>query len=161
MIRLIGLGLIAAAAAGYGMLAARSVKRELRLFEGFYALAGHLRLRIACFNQPLSEIYRDFTDEALEEAGFLGLLRAGIPFPEALLKRREALGLRPELFSLLFSFGQGLGVSYQAEQVRHCEAFLGEGEARLSALRAEARGRIRLVRGLSAAAAALTILLLW
>ena len=160
MLKLAGMALIAAAALGYGFWYGLSLRKELRRFEGFRRLIETVRSRVSCFNQPLSAVYRDFSDEELDACGFTDLLRAGIPFSEALIRKRDVLGLREELFGLLSDLGRDLGRSYREDQVRLCERFLTEADARLAALRAEMPDRIRLARGLSAAAAAMTVLLL-
>ena len=147
MTRPVGILLIAAAAVGYGILYGKTLQKELAVWESFLRLAETIRSRIACFNQPLAEIYRDFSDETLEAAGFLALLRGGVPFSEALLKKKETLGLRPALFMLLLDFGQSLGQSYRADQVRLCERFLTGGNERLAVLKAETPGRVRLAGG--------------
>ncbi len=159
MIRLFGLALIAVATFGFGALYADLLQKEIRRWEGFLSLGETVRSRICSFRQPLSEIYRDFSDEALDACGFTARLRES-GFPAALCACREALGLRPPLVALLSDFGERLGKSYTEDQLRLCDRFLTEGGQWLTRLKADQPGKARLARTVSAAIAALSFILL-
>ncbi len=142
-----------------GFFYTASIKEEVRRMEGFLRLARLIRTRIACFRQPLSVIYADFSDEALDRCRFTEELRKG-DFLLALLGKKDVLGLRPELIHLLTDFAQELGKSGAEDQIRHCDRYIAEMEAALASLRTACPDRIRLARSLSLCSAAMVALLL-
>lgn len=142
-----------------GFCYASAIKQEVRRMEGLLHLARQIRTRIAYFRQPLSAIYADFSDEALDRCGFTEALRKG-DFMLALLEKKDALGLRPALIDLAIEFAGELGKSGTEDQTRHCDRCIAEMEKALSALKAEGPDRIRLIRALSLCFAAMAALLL-
>ncbi len=154
-----GILLVTLGIAGAGFLYASSMKEELRRAEGLLRLARMIRSRIECFRQPLSAIYADFDDEALNGTAFFDALRAG-SFEQALAKGGDSLGLRASFLDLLYEFGRELGRSGAEEQVRHCDRCIGRMEEALTALRAEYPIKARLSRALSLCFAAMAALLL-
>ena len=158
MIRLLGILIIAASTAAFGISFALSLRQEYRAFSSLLRLARLIRERIACFRQPLGEIYAEYDDPFLQSCGFLAVLRKeGLLL--ALQKRGTALGLRRELLSLVTEFGQGLGERFANEQLRHCDRCLARMEEALTSLEKELPARTRLVRTLTVASALLTVIL--
>ena len=154
-----GIVLVAAGIGGAGFLYATSLREELRRAEAFLRLAHRIRARIACFRQPLSAIYEEFSDEVLDNTPFGEALRTG-GFAEALAKCGDGLGLPPSFMALLYDFGQELGRSSAEEQIRHCDRCIGNMEEAVEALRREYPVRSRLSRTLSLCLAAMAALLL-
>ncbi len=159
MIKLVGCIFILMAAGGFGLLYAGSLKEERERLRGFYRLACLIRTRIECFNQPLSEIYCDFSDEALDPIGFTEFMREK-GFDQALCLTKGRLGLRDELYSLVLEFGKELGKSYSSDQLRHCERYISLFENKLKELDSELPSRAKLVGVISCAAAVLTVIIL-
>lgn len=159
MIRLLGGALIAVSAAAFGFSFSLSLKEEYRTFEALLRLGRQLRERIACFRQPLSEIYAEYDDPILERCGFLAEVRK-VGFLPALHKKETALGVRRELLLLLYDFGQGLGERFAEEQLRHCDRCLSRMEEALLSLEKELPVRTRLIKTLTVTSAAMVLILL-
>ncbi len=159
MMQLLGILLIVTAAYGIGTAISRSLRLEYRRLVGFEKLLRLIRARIECFNQPLSSIYADFSEEALDECGFSEeLKRSG--FTEALCRCRDRLGLRRELLALLAEFGASLGKSFSEEQLRHCDRYIALLGEKAAVLEKELPVRQKTVRTLTAAAAVMASILL-
>ena len=157
MIRFCGMALTALSTLLFGALYCTHLQSECRQLEGFLRLARLIRTRIECFHQPLSRIYADFSDPTLDAIGFPDALRQNGLFA-ALIQSKDRLGLSEESFSLLGEFAAGLGKSPVDDQVRHCS--IRALEERCETLRRELPAKLRLARTLSAAAAAMTVILL-
>ena len=159
MIRLCGIGMIAAASVAFGLCYTASLRHELLVLRAFLRLLERIRTRIECFCEPLGDIYRGFSDDILDGCHFTEeLCRSG--FTVALCKGKGALGLSAEHFSLLAECGEGLGKSFSEEQVRHCERYQKELTVAIRRLEERLPTQARLARTLSVAIAAMTVILL-
>jgi len=159
MIRLCGIGMIAAASVAFGLSYSASLRHELLLLRAFLRLIERIRARIECFCEPLDDIYRGFSDPTLDACHFTEeLCRSG--FTVALCKCKGTLGLSAEHFALLAECGEGLGTSFSEEQVRHCERYGRELAAAIGRQEELLPTRLRLARTLSMAVAAMTVILL-
>ncbi len=159
MTEILGILLVAGGILGGGFFYAASIRAEVVNMEAFLRLARHIRSRIACFRQPLAAIYADFSDPALDRCHFMEELQKGSFLP-ALEKKKDMLGLRPELIHLLSDFGSELGKSGAEDQIRHCDRCIAEMETALTALKAAYPDRVRLARSLALCFAAMAALLL-
>ncbi|MBE6636333.1 MAG: hypothetical protein E7618_00845 [Ruminococcaceae bacterium] len=159
MIRFCGMALTALSALLFGALSCAHWQNECRQLESFLRLARLIRTRIECFHQPLAKIYADFSDPSLNSSGFIASLREN-GLITALIQTKDRLGLSEESFSLLSEFAAELGKSPADDQVRHCDRSIRALEERYQQLRQDLPTKMRLARTLSAAAAAMTIILL-
>ncbi len=159
MIKLIGIAVLLLTAVGFGFTYSHLLDAEYRRVLGFIKLAKLIRVRIECFSQPLSEIYGDFSDEALDSCGFTeDLQKSG--FITALCKHKALLGIRGELLSCLSDFGGELGKSFSDEQVRHCERYIALLEEKASEIERELPTRTKMARVLSFSVAVMMAILL-
>ncbi len=158
-VKILGILLIFTAAVGFGASYSSSLRREYERMLGFLRLARLIRTRIECFNQPLSEIYNDFSDDALDACGFTEeLKRSG--FVTALCKYKEALGIRGETLTMLYSFGSELGKSFSSDQVKHCDRYIEVISEKAAELEKELPQKTKTARVLSAAAAVMAAIVL-
>ncbi len=154
-----GILLISAVAVGFGMIYSYSLRLEYKRLLGFLKLIRLIRARIECFNQPLSEIYADFSEESLDECGFSGELRKS-GYSTALCKHKDRLAIRGELLTVLADFGSGLGKSFSEEQIRHCDRYISMIEEKAAGLEKELPVRSKTAHALSAAAAIMIAIIL-
>lgn len=159
MIKIVGILLISVAAIGFGMLYSYSLRLEYKRLLGFQKLISLIRTRIECFNQPLSEIYTDFSEESLDECGFTAELKRSGYVP-ALCKYKDHLTIRSEILAVLADFGSGLGKSFSEEQIRHCDRYISVIEEKVSELEKELPIKSKTARALSAAAAIMIAIIL-
>lgn len=159
MIGWIGIGLTAVSALAFGSLYVGQLQSESHRIEGFLRLIRFIRGRIECFHQPLSRIYSDFSNEALNACGFLPVLRRN-GFSVALAQTQDRLGLSQDMVAILGHFSSELGKSPVSEQIRHCDRTLRELEEEYARHLNTLPTRIKLARTLSAAAAAMAVILL-
>lgn len=159
MIKIIGIALLLLAAGGFGVIYSRSVDTEYRRFLGFIKLAKLIRTRIECFNQPLNEIYINFSDEALDSCGFTEELKKS-GFMTALCKYKSSLGINGELLSVLSDFGNELGKSFSDEQIRHCERYITLFEEKASEMEKLLPSKMKVAKVLSFSAAIMVAILL-
>ena len=99
--------------------AVRAEHARLCQTVGFLLLLRHVRSSISCFRTPLREIWMGFDNAALNECGFLRLLRRD-GFSPALSSVRTKLYLGHEELRLLTAFGYELGKSRAEEQLVLC-----------------------------------------
>ena len=159
MPRLIGAAALLLLSVYTGASLASMEKKRLRQTEGFLLLVRYIREQISCFRRPLPEIYTGFSNEALENAGFLPALAEG-DFSSALARARDTLYLEDEEFKLLGAFGESVGQSFEEEQKALCAYTERELEKALARRREETPKRVRVLRTLCAVFGGMIIILL-
>ncbi len=145
MLRTLGIGLILLLTFYLSHSMSVMERQRVRQTEGFLLILRHIRTHISCFRTPLPEIYADFDNPALREAGFLDALADG-GFCHALDNCRERLYLDEEEWKVLYNFGGGVGNSYLGEQSSLCDYTLAEMEKAMARRREEAPKRTRVSR---------------
>ena len=159
MVKTLGIIMIFIAATGFGASYSRALREEYERMLGFCRLARLIRTRIECFNQPLSEIYLDFSDGALDSCGFSEELKKS-GFVVALCKCKASLGIRGETLTMLYSFGSELGKSFADEQVKHCDRAVARMSEKAAELEKELPQKAKTAMVLSAAAAVMAAIVL-
>lgn len=159
MLKIAGIFIIFAVSAGMGVIYSNALKEEYGRTVGFIKLIRFIKIRIECFNQPLSEIYSDFSEKALEECGFISEMRRS-GYLSALYKMKNTLSLRDDIFILLTEFGSELGKSMTEEQIRLCERYIYLADEKAKEIEKEVPTKTKLVRALSVAAAAMWVIML-
>ena len=132
--------------------------RRVRQTEGFLLLLRHIRTGIVCFSNPIEDIYRSFTNPALEACGFLPALRTG-GFAHALRVCRESLYMEEEEWHTLLAFSEEVGKSYSHEQAAICDYTIAEMEKALHCRQEEAPRRARAARSLTGGGGLMLLLL--
>ena len=122
-------------------------RRRLLQAEGFLLLLRHIRTQIACFSDPLPEIYASFENRALSDAGFLTAVREE-GMAAALSTCRDRLYLTEEETRSLSVFAEELGKSYRSEQISLCDSYIAEWERGYDDGKKEMPRRARLGRSL-------------
>lgn len=159
MMRIIGIILICAAAAGSGLLYAAALNEEYGKMLGFVRLIRFIGTRIECFSQPLMTVYADFSDPVLDACGFTAALRED-GFTPALCRLRDTLCLDDAVFGLLSEFGDGLGKSFSDDQVKHCARYADMLSEKASELERSLPGRKKTALAVSASLAVMAAIIL-
>ncbi len=159
MLKMLGIVIILAASAGAGIIYSNALREEFRKTAGFVKLIRFIKVRIECFNQPLTEIYRDFSEKSLEDCGFISEMRSS-GYISALYKLKNILALKDDVFVLLSDFGSELGKSMSEDQIRLCERYIHMIDEKVKETEKEMPTKIKLAGALSAAAAAMWIIML-
>lgn len=121
-------------------------KRKLRQAEGFMLFLRHVRAQISCFCTPLTDIFSGFSNDALEECGFLPVAREG-NLSCAVDKSKGKIYLEEEEINMLSAFASQLGSSYRNEQLEICDYYIGEFENLFNRVRDEHPKKAKLFRG--------------
>lgn len=129
-----------------------------RRLDGLCRLVCFIRSRIECYNQPLYEIYKEFEDDALEDCGFLEKLR-NEGFSSA-LERYKDIETSEELIHHLSEFSSQLGRSLSSEQIKNCDAMIYYLNECLCKERERLPQKIKLIKAVSVAVAAMVVIVL-
>ena len=159
MLRVGGALLLLAGALLFAIDATAAEQKKLRLLEGLLLLVRHIRREIEGPRTPMPQILSSFTHGALEECGFLPVLReAGLA--AALCQCREMMPLSGEEMRTLSGFAATLGRSGAKGQVELCDRTAAELERSLAKRREEVPRRTRVLQTLSISGALMLLLLL-
>ncbi|MBQ7475219.1 MAG: hypothetical protein IJS78_04795 [Clostridia bacterium] len=115
---LIGSSLVLASAGGVTLSLFSGAKRRIRHTEAILDLIGCIRSEIDFFLRPVAPILADYRNEALEECGFLPVMR------ERGLRAAAESGtasLTDGTVAVLCRFADSLGGGYKEEQLRLCD----------------------------------------
>ncbi len=157
VIKGIGAVLLLAASVGFGLWMIGEEKRKIRELDALLRLVRHIRENIGSLRRPLPRIFSSFPDPALEENGFLPLLRErGFRAAVEETPWRQEEGVRLALADFAASLGRG----YAEEELslcRYTEAKLADA---LAALEKAAPEREKLWRSIPALLALSVVLLL-
>lgn len=112
MIRLIGIAMIALSFCYGGILVSDRIRQSQKKKKALMELLYHIQVNIAHGPVPLQDIFFSFSNEPLEQCGFLPLLRKNGPnaLTEA-LRQCRSLGLTAEERELYGTFAERLGKS--------------------------------------------------
>lgn len=152
---LIGSALVLGSFCSVGFFASSGRKRRLYHTEAALELIGRVRASIDCFLTPVNDIFAGFSNEPLEECGFLDVLREKGLTAAAL---SGTASFPEQVTELLVSFSTSLGEGYKEEQLKLCDFY---GDAILKVLeseRSEYEKDIRLYRFVPALLALFIIL---
>lgn len=133
-----------------GMRFASNEKNKLKINEGFLSLVLHVKRSVEYYSATLDEIYKSFSNSALEEIGFLPMLieftSSGkfSSFCHALEGCKKRLFLDEEVYSVLYSFGKSLGNCCREEQIDSCSAVAELLEERCGYLKQDLPKKIKL-----------------
>ncbi len=158
MIKAAGLAVVFSALICGGFSIGIECRNICRRIEGLCRLVGFIRSRIECYNEPLSEIYSEFEDEALEACGFLEKLRSD-GFSAAVEQCGDSFS-DDELLRSLYDFSSRLGKSLSPEQLQNCDAALEYLNMCLKREREKLPQKIKLIKAVSAASAVMTVIVL-
>ena len=103
-----------------GQLLVKREKERIEANEGMLHLIRIIRRNIAYFRNPLDEIYKSFTDYALETGSFLSILRQN-GLKAAYLSEKERFNYDLFTESRLIAFAESIGTLPLQEQVNTCD----------------------------------------
>ena len=150
--------------AGYfaGGLAAEKRTRAFLQAEGILRLLYTVRDGIQSSRAGLFDVFCAFSDPALEECGFLRVLRGGAP-PVRISWETACRGLSPDIpmYKAISDLGNELGMSDAATQVEMLSRICGELELCTGELRRELRARTGNYRLLGALAGCMAAIVLY
>lgn len=155
--RYLGMILIFFAAYGISRAVSQSYRRRLAEGEGFHALLLFMKGELSRYARPVNEWCRLFSDEALEQNGFLPHLRAHGDLAAAY--KEATLSLGEEEKKILAPLFSSFGRAYREEELEAL-ASAESALAGLLATRAEELSRTERAVKTVTAAAALTLVLL-
>ncbi len=136
LIKGIGIAFLTAITVYLCFEATKMEKKKLRQAEGFLLFLRHVKAQISCYCAPLGEIFAEFANDALEECGFLPVLREK-GLADAVKKSRSSIYLEEEEINMLTAFASQLGTGYRSEQLEICDYYIGEFENLLNLKREE------------------------
>lgn len=136
----------------------REVLRREKETEGFLLLLRHIRSRILCFREPISDIIHSFENKYLQKYGFLDMAKTNTPAKAFAVYRQGSL-LSQQTKENLTCFFEGLGKSYAAGEVSHCDYYIALLEKELEYLRQESPKKIKLCRSLLYTGGLVTVIL--
>ncbi len=143
----IGGGLILAVCVILGFAAGGMAKLRVRQLEAFCGLVGHIRSEIGYSARPLESIFNAYSDETLDECGFLSAARTGGAVT-AMTFARARLCLTEEEIDGLERFFGSLGRHNLDEELVCCEKFQKQLAESSGKAREALPGRLRLCRTL-------------
>ena len=159
MTKLIGILFIALATGACGFEYASMLKYRLRSLEAILSLIESLASKITAFLTPTGEFFDTYSDKLLEECGFLGYLREGKSFSDAVRLCADALYLNDGDISLLCEFADGLGAISAEQEIKRCNYYKNKFAERLSEAKAELPLRSRLYKSIGFMSALLAAVL--
>ena len=159
MLRIGGAALLLAASLLLAVTLSRGEEKKLRRSEGLVLLVRHIREEVRCFRRPLPEIYDSFSHAALEECGFLSVLRRE-GLAHALKEMADALTVSNEEKRALLAFARAVGNGQTEGQIRLCDYTLAELEKMLAKRREEAPRRTRVLQTMSISGGLMLLVLL-
>lgn len=149
--------------AGYfaGGLAAEKRTRAFLQASGILRLLYAVRDGIQSTRAGLFDVFCAFSDDALEECGFMSVLRGGAP-PVRISWETACRTLSPDIpmYGVIIGLGSELGMSDAATQLAMISRVCGELELRTGELRRELRtrtGNYRLLGALAGCMAAIVL----
>lgn len=123
-------------------------QRRISQYKGFVALISHAEGMIAKFLAKGEELWRGFTDNALEECGFISSLREGKSLSESFSSCEDRLclprGVREELRGFFSEFGK----SYKDGQLSSLSLFRAKLETKLNEEEAGLEKSLKVTRAL-------------
>lgn len=141
--KLIGAGMILAAALALARSLAGTERARLAQTEAYLTLLRFIRRQIACYGRSLGEICRRLEPALLAACG-LGETPPGGDFSAML--DEAALCLPPDAERVVRGFAQEFGQGYLAEQLVLCDSTVAELDAIAAAARRRLPERLRLIR---------------
>ncbi|MBQ7646609.1 MAG: stage III sporulation protein AB [Clostridia bacterium] len=120
MIKYIGIFLVMISSAGAAYMNTRSYKTRLNANEGMLEFIRYIRARILYFKDPLTEIFYDYENKTLEDAGFLKSVR-GVGFGKSLENYRVMRFFDGKTAEALKTFSNKLGKTSAEEQIDNCD----------------------------------------
>ena len=141
--KLIGAGLILAAALALAHMLAAAERASLAQTEAYHTLLRRVRQQIACYSRPFGEICRRLESDLLAACGLDG--RSPGDDLSALLDT-AALCLPPDAERVVRAFAEELGRGYLAEQLAVCDTAVAELDSIAAAARRRLPEQLRLIR---------------
>lgn len=139
----------------FGTQLNRSARGALAQIEGIERLLIFVRLQVECFSLPIGEILRRTEPSLLTQCGWKQ--REPPADLEALIRVCDISD--PETERLLRELVSEFGRSYREEQLRRCDCYLRQLEARKERVRTALTGKKRVNLTLCAASAAALVIL--
>ena len=132
-------------------------KKKLVVIEGLYSFVSYTSEQIKLFKAPLSHIYKSFTNEELENTGFLQCL-CDNGWESAC--ERISVYLTKETESDMKTFFQGIGAGYCESQISLCAMTLSCLERQIDSMRSTLPSKLKMYRVLPILLALSVIILL-
>ena len=123
-------------------------ERRILQYKGFLSLLSHAEGMISRFLAKGEELWRGFSDSALEECGFLSDLREGRGLKEAFSSCENRLCLPRSVKDELSAFFSDFGRSYKEGQLSSLSAFRSSLEERLKAEEADLEKSVKVTKAL-------------
>ncbi|MBO4277258.1 MAG: hypothetical protein J5925_02525 [Clostridia bacterium] len=123
MIRLFGAGILVLCAWICGFAAAKTEGEKLRAADALCGFVKRLERGISSARTPLKELFARESDEYLERAGFLPVLRSGGVTGELWESALAKLPLGEEIYPQARAFGRELGTLGLSDQCAAAKAF--------------------------------------
>ena len=142
MLKILGALCLMGATSYLCLLHSRQEQARVRRCEGLLLLVRHLGVRISSFCEPIERALASFENKALDEMGFLPLVRER-GLVHAILAFRTSPVLTSEEWGMLATFATELGGRYTRDALALCAATERELAAALARLREQAPARRR------------------
>ncbi len=159
-LKLFGFALLLLSAVLAGRAYSSYCKRRTKEIESFLSFITHIKEKIMLFLSTPSSFAESYSDENLENSGFLPSLRDGEGLKAAFSKCSAKLAVGEEAKKRLTAFFADFGKNYKDTEIKRCELFCEELEKTLAAEREEEPKRIKLCYTLLFSAALAIIILL-
>jgi len=149
-----------------GIFAGEKEKKRLRQCEAFLELFEYIKNQVEYFLTPTKIMYRNFSNNVLENCGFLYALRSHENdevycdvWHAALKSCKRNLMLSEKQFLLISDFGDCIGKSHGQIQTSNFDYYILEMRAEIVKEKAESAKNIKLYRTLGIAAGACAAIL--
>ena len=162
--KIAGLFLVFLTCVWAGFIKAQSYIESRNILRAFISLIYFIKQEVLSYLTPQHEIYEKLYDKYLDRCTFLTELKkssSDIPLASALLKLKDTLMLKEEVYYLLYEFGTSFGSLSQDEEVRRCEKLIRELEEIYKLQKEETTEKIRLCRTVGCMTGIGLVLLLW
>ena len=124
------------------------VQKRLSQFRGFVAFIEHIQGMISRFLAPQESLWQNFSDNALEDCGFLPTLRSGSALSEAFGACESSLLLSDEQKTRLSDFFADFGREYMAGELTRASDFHKELEQSLKKEEAELEKSLKITNAI-------------
>lgn len=124
------------------------MKKRLSEYRGLERMIAHAEGEISCFLAYGSELWRNFSDEAMEGCGLLSHLRDGKGISESFELSRDAMSLSASAKQKISDMLEPLGRGYKDDEVKLLSSIGDRLSEEISRESDEAEKNIRIARAL-------------
>ncbi len=132
---------------------------RISVLIGFSELLKHIRTRVDCFQEPISDLMSGFENEALERSGYLKAATVG-DISNAYFEREGELSLSADAKKILFGFFKDFGEDYRDGTLRLTDEAIASLDALQKKESMAAESSLKVCRTLAVALALGAVILL-